>query len=629
MEWWDGIQLPQIEPAEPPEAYSTALDAVAALLEHERCKRSWKNFPINSQAAARAISEAPDYSWLEASAYFKLETAVAGIADYDSRQAISMHLYSWAQDNWQLVEGEASALALKLFTDRKFFSSEHDEFWTHVKRWERLRTDPAIRSALISILQGGNSEPESAISRLRALHGSESAARAAFTAIKLSHRAFNDWDQLAQLMAEWAGEGCWGQLQYLIWRQDPPEASSETELTPIDEAVREVARLLAQFGIPGNRKAPFDLAALSAETKATWRRTLKATIGNDAVLRQQTAEAILWFTSAHEDRAALFAVLELYEDESDIQSDLAIFLTHADALVRLRAATVRDIMVAEPDTMELLLSKRARTRIQTPEPPPSKPARTWIADPRIEELIEQTLDHVAGQVGTSISKRLDMGEESHLILLLDRLSTACDSISDRLADLAIESHANERLSLSLQYRVVGKHEEGGPGIGAARFSADVCLLFEAHEAGNCFARRGSLLQAKRLHRTKSRQGAGRYPIDAKQLADLSEQTLASFLLLLGPEHDGVRIPIIPARLVQELIGRGQLSAQMLPSHAATLGKSIGTWLLEDVIGLWTGDWGTEIVERAQGGLDRAPFIMIKVVVERERQGPDGWQNRSS
>ncbi|ROM97925.1 hypothetical protein [Pseudomonas brassicacearum] len=628
VEWWDGIQLPQIEPAEPPEAYSTPRDAVAALLENERCKRSYKKFPLNPQAAARAIIDASDYSWLEACPYFKLEIAVAGVDDYDSRQAIHTHLYNWAQDNWQSIESDASALAVKLFTDGKFYFSDSDAFWKHVKRWEPLLVDPGLRSMLISTLQGGQSDPESAVGRLRALQGNQSAAIAVFTAIKLNHRSFKDWDQLAQLMAQWAGEGSWGQLQYLLWRQEPPEVRSQTELIPIGATVREVVRLLVQFGIPDNRKAPFDLAKLSTETKATWRRTLKTSIGNDVVLRQLTAEALLWFTGAHEDRAALFAVLELYEDKGDIQPDLSIFLTHADALVRLRAATVRDIMVAEPDTMDLLLSKRGRSHIHVPEPP-NKPARTWIADARIEELIEQTFDDVASRAGADIGRRLDMGEESHLILLLDRLSTACDSISDRLADLAIESHANERLKLSLQYRVVGKHEEGGPGIGAAKFSADICLLFEAHEADNCFARRGSLLQAKRLHRTKSRQGRGSYPIDVKQLADLSEQTLACFLLLLGPEHDGVRIPIIPARLVQDLIGRGQLSTQMSSSHAAMLGKSIGTWLLEDVIGLWTGDWGPEIVERAQGGPDREPFVMIKVVAERERQGPDGWANRSS
>ncbi|MCY1536522.1 hypothetical protein D9M68_719820 [compost metagenome] len=172
---------------------------------------------------------------------------------------------------------------------------------------------------------------------------------------------------------------------------------------------------------------------------------------------------------------------------------------------------------------------------------------------------------------------------------------------------------------------MGKHEEGGPGVGSERFSADVCVLFEAREAGKCFARRASLLQAKRLHRSKTRRGLEHYPIKQSQLTDLSAQTLASFLLLLGPEHDDLRIPIIPARLLLDLIERGHPSTQIAPAAASTLGKGIGTWLLEDVIGLWTGDWTHQIVERAQGGEGRKPFVMVDIVADRQRRGPDGWE----
>ena len=58
----------------------------------------------------------------------------------------------------------------------------------------------------------------------------------------------------------------------------------------------------------------YALSELSAETKASWRRELKAVIGDDPALRRAVTEALLWFGSMHDDRAVLFAVLELHDN---------------------------------------------------------------------------------------------------------------------------------------------------------------------------------------------------------------------------------------------------------------------------------------------------------------------------
>jgi len=161
-------------------------------------------------------------------------------------------------------------------------------------------------------------------------------------------------------------------------------------------------------------------------------------------------------------------------------------------------------------------------------------------------------------------------------------------------------------------------------IGAWWLSADVCLIFEARESGNRFAHRASLLQAKRLYRRRGPLDVDYYPVDTSQLEDLAGQTMASFLLLIGPECDGISVPVIPAHLFLDLVERGQPSTQIAPAEASRLGKGIGTWLVEDVNGLWTGDWAAAIVDRAEGGKDREPFLLVEVVVERIRKGPDCW-----
>ncbi|MNQ78570.1 hypothetical protein D3C85_934850 [compost metagenome] len=50
----------------------------------------------------------------------------------------------------------------------------------------------------------------------------------------------------------------------------------------------------------------------------------------------------------------------------------------------------------------------------------------------------------------------------------------------------------------------------------------------------------------------------------------------------------------------DLIERGEHATSIAPERASELGKGIGTWLVEDAIGLWTGDWSQDIVERSEG-----------------------------
>ena len=85
------------------------------------------------------------------------------------------------------------------------------------------------------------------------------------------------------------------------------------------------------------------------------RRDLKALIGDDPAFQRVVAEAVLWFGSMREDRAVLFAVLELHDN--GLETALAPFREHPDRLVRRRAAATINMARGEPDSMELLRAK--------------------------------------------------------------------------------------------------------------------------------------------------------------------------------------------------------------------------------------------------------------------------------
>lgn len=610
-----------------PEAYVSVEDAIQAILNSGR--QTWPGLEgrtpeLNCQAAACVISERADDLSLDGTGYFRLERATREMPDNDARKTILRTLMQWAHAHWSAIADAARSEAYDRFCNsRHFFPG--DEFCTFMECWPRLRSDISLRDLLVEALQEGFCKVDCSVPHLRYLDGDLVTAKRVLAIVMktLPRRPVEKGfpkSALALLMAQWAGHSTWGQLQHVLWLEGETEDTHvQAALDALPSNIGRVRALLREFEIIILTQPDYALSELSPETRASWRRELKSVIGDDEALRAATTEALLWFGPTWLDRAILFAVLEL--NAASLESSLQPFAAHPDALVRRRAHAVLGMALPGPDLVDLLTRRREIAGASMDAPLPA--TRTWVGDARIERLIETTLDEVAHAAGAAIGKTLDSGEETHVMLLFERLRESFDRMTDRLAKLAAETHANERLTLRLDYRVVGKQEEGNAGVGTDRFSTDICLIFEAREAGQCFAHRASLLQAKRLYRNKNSPAVDYYPIKADQLADLAGQTMASFLLLLGPTCNGTAIPVIPAQLVLDLIERGEPSTQMAPAQASRLGKAIGTWLVEDIIGLWAGDWDEEIITRAKGGPNREPYLLVEVIVDRVRRGQDG------
>lgn len=616
----DGLQVP--------ENYASAYEAMDAIVRHGEV---WlltgfrHESSLNASAAARAIADGADTMLIYGDELIRLDDMTRYVSDSDAKDVISGVLRKWAETNWSTIVGQMHEQATIRFC-KSYISFTDDSFRPLIKRWSQLRNDASLRDRLLRAMLKGECVPDDGVPRLRALSGDRDAATRVVVAIMdqntrtAGREPFQKRDEFARLVAEWAGESVWGQLQYQLWRVD---ARIEDELPlpdPVPDNVIQVATLLKEFGILIVGEPGYELEKLSPETRASWRRELKTVIGDDTELREATTEALLWFGPKWCDRAVLFAVLELHEEELALHA----FGAHPDPIVRRRTRAVIDMLRLEPDITELFTSRQRVARAGAPDPVGSiEPARTWIGDARIERLIKATLDEAAGSAATAIGKTLASGEETHVVVLFERLSAAFASITDRLTALARETHANERLSLKLEHRIVGKPEEGAAGVGTKRFSADICLLFEVRDKGRPFARRASLLQAKRLYRGKGSSAVDYYPFKTDQLEYLAAQTMAGFLLLLGPACEGVTMPVIPARLMLDLVERGEPASQIAPTQASRLGKGIGDWLVEDIIGLWTGDWNEKLIERAEGGPDREPYILVELIVERIHKGPDG------
>lgn len=604
----DGLTMDEYE-EQMPITYATVEDAINAILMDDDLRALFEKPKLNWDAAAAAIISVEDLP-LDAETFLRLLNKT----DNFNGKRIFDVLLRWGNSNWSMVKSAIHEKARTSFANEYFHAPDYDQFCEIVRRWPRLQDDSEFLEKLLSLMARNPTFHDGAIQRLQELQHDQVAAGRVLAIIMESSTFLKTPSSFAALAKKWAGDTTWGQLNILLWTK----VFSNSRLE-VARNIESVASLLEEFGIlssPNNYK----LSQLSPESRASWRRDLKAAVGDDENLRSATAEALLGLGAPHDDRAVLFAIMELYRD--GLEEKLLPFLSHSNRLVRRRVQAVIDLFRLEPDVMELFQARSTLAR-QKPLMIGRQIPRTWIGDPRIEQIIETALEEAAQLSGEQILSNLDCGEETHLMLLLGELKAAFGSITNLLASFAAEASAPDHLSfeLDLDYRVVGKHEEGGVGVGTESFSTDLCLLIEARDAGKLFARRASLIQAKRLY---SPDKNPYYPVKLDQLKDLSGQTLASFLVLLGPARAGVKIPVIPARLVLDLIERGEPATSITSERASELGKGIGTWLVEDAIGLWTGDWSQDIVERAEGRTNRRPLKLVRLVVDRIPRGPEDW-----
>ncbi|WP_164759585.1 hypothetical protein, partial [Mesorhizobium sp. M5C.F.Ca.IN.020.29.1.1] len=341
-------------------------------------------------------------------------------------------------------------------------------------------------------------------------------------------------------------------------------------------------------------------------------------IGGDTALKEAATEALLWFAHAREDLFAQFTALEI--NDSDPVAGIKPLQSHPSRLVALRAQSALDLLVKTSDSLEALLTKNGPEVVASPSLPAS---RTWLGDARLEQLLRTAFDRAASSMAAEVSSTASSGEENLVGKLLERLRGACEQVTERAAILARETDRGERLTISLSHRVIGKTEEGDPGlVKDRRFSADVTLILRARRGAEPpFSQRATLIQAKRLRRGTPLEGE-HYAVNMSQMEDIANQTSSSFLLALGPPALGVTMPVAPAQLLVDRFGVIVKERHIHPDRVARLGRSLAVWLVDDVIGLWTGDAREDAVEKASAGAGDRDTILVEIAVAMESVDPE-------
>ena len=530
--------------------------------------------------------------------------------DQDALSFFVERVEDFISSEWLIIEAILVEIAVSLYSRG---SLEVKKFSALIKEWPLLACNKELANKVVLYYHEHPSNLSDQLSCLTLIKGVEQDLREILiTTIRHGGRddeLKNILSQFSSLALRWSPNSPWAQLISLLWNH----SADLEKCLPAD--LRLVWEQLQFLGFrPHGPKARISLNNLSAESESAWRRQLKAAIGNNLLLKQATTELVLWFGDIAHDRSIIFAAAEVWGYQ--LNEAVLLLRDHPDPLVRLRVEALQGLISQAPDAAQLLLQAQAVRLALSTSSNCGAPPRTWIADAEIERLIEAEFEACAKDYGKWIPKTAASGEETHVAMLFEKLSVAFMKINNQLELLASQRKKNERLEFSLQYRIVGKYEEGLPNFDAARFSTDVCLIFEAQES-SClsFTRRASYIQAKRLHGGHEDGKTGSYPIDRLQLDNLALQTHASYLLLIGP-CEVAPMPVIPVQLYLDLIARGAASTCIQPDFAASIAKSLASWLVYDVIGLWAGDPRTEVVEKAMGGPGREPYVLAKFTAKK-------------
>ena len=383
--------------------------------------------------------------------------------------------------------------------------------------------------------------------------------------------------------------------------------------------VREVAAILLQMLGSSAGWGNDSLLSRPAEVRAAYVDTLRTAIGDEAALRRGVIEALLWSGDGRTAELAQYAAVAILE--ADDRAWLIELETHPIRMVRYAARAVRAAKFGEPLSVPAIPIAtgliQSVAAIEGSVAFPDGPARTWLGDRAVEQLIERTIASVETRYAREYENHGDEGEDRLLASLFTTLALRFADLDQSLEALARAASTPNRAAVTMRYRNVDRAEEGKKGLrGAKSFSADLCLIVDPILEGMSLGRRVTLVQAKRLYRDHDAvvQPAwdASFSINLDQRRALQKQTDASVYFFHGPPLGGRGVPVIPTQLVADLAEHQGSGSQLARATVASASRSLADWLTYDALALRVGDPYSKLVTKAEGRPGSLPRALLEI-----------------
>lgn len=390
-----------------------------------------------------------------------------------------------------------------------------------------------------------------------------------------------------------------------------------------DRAVRMVARLVMDLG-DTLRQAPPDVWP-------AYVNRLRAGTAQDGGLREAAIEAMIWRGRELNRDLAVFAAANLAGPQ-----DLPLLDTltqHPDRGAGYEAQLIKEALQGPLESEPLWFPSAPAARTSAVSQVASAGpdfSRTWLGQALFERSIEQTVAELEESFARTYPAHHGDGEEKLGERFFTTLGSALQRLSETHRENARAFRAERLTQVVVRYRPVDKLEESEAGIrrpdiagDAPPFSADFCIVVEAVLRGKPLTRRATLVQAKRLYardrNDRSPKWKASFALEPKQTDALLRQTDSSFYLFQGPSQLGRGLPIIPARLVDDLARHQGPSRKNLTSETVRrASQSFSEWFTYELIALRTGDPLKALLDKAERGPGSTPYDLARFgVVELE------------
>lgn len=477
--------------------------------------------------------------------------------------------------------------------------------------WPQLRYESQLRHTAIEHAMTADYRIENAVSDLAFLNGTIEELRSIVDHFVYLGKS-KVREAVVRVIESWTGATPWGEVFGSLLSGEGPTTARQD----VAEAVK-LLRQLTMDHVP--RSTRYGLFGMSGATRTAWRGALRDSVNNNPELRDAVTEAVLWLSSDDEDRFAQLTALHINID--DPEAAIGKLMGHPSLRLQLRARSAVELAAGKRDPVEAFLLSPKDIDV----PPTSRRlSKTWLNDPTLEQLLVNGFSNAAESLADEVRATASAGEETLVAKLFERLKNGVSEIGRITKSYARETDKREYLHFALDHRFVGKSEEGAEGLGGvASFSSDVTLIMKGcRPDGKAFAERAVFLQAKRMYRGKAEGQGEYYEYDVPQVRDLAEQSTSSFLLSVGPRAGGVTIPVMPARLFLERFDNDVKTKRLDITTVAGNSRNLAEWLVDDVIGLWTGDSRGEAIERARYGRGDTATLVVELDVRFVPLNPD-------
>lgn len=245
----------------------------------------------------------------------------------------------------------------------------------------------------------------------------------------------------------------------------------------------------------------------------------------------------------------------------------------------------------------------------------------WLGDRAVESLWAGAADAAAADFQQHYDSQYGQDEHEHVAVLAEALARRLNATNTMVAAWLSQGNCQKAFLNASVRRFPKTAPKDLPQEGGKRgVQADLAILLKVDIPGLALADRVTLIQAKKVAKASKGIWEPSCGINGTQLKKLLELSSCAHYVFFAHSELGPGAGFLPALLVRNVCQAQQSSRVPVPL-VLRAAKSLSSFLVHDVIGLWTGDPRRDLVEMAESGaeLGQGPRVVLTVQVSRERE----------